>query len=345
MADDPKHRLTLRQLEIFWAVAHAGSLTRAAKQLDMRQPSISQQIGAMEKRLGGKLIRFVGGELRLTPAGQFLLDEARGILGALDRTEVGLSAYFGGRRGRLSVGALPSLARNILAPAVARMLAEHPGYVVDVIESTPREAIEQLSGRSIDLALITGYAAAARLSSGLRAVRLTEDRQLLAVPPGLPDLTEVRDPARELDPAVRARLGATVRYAFGSEHSVRVNRWYDRLFPGSALAARCRSYETALALVERGLGAALVPELAVHHRGRPLFDIGLYALPLPAREIMVLVPDHYLTLPPLKAFLGALREAAGSLAPLPVAPVPAFAALRLGREDRAQPPEPSQIQA
>lgn len=47
-------------------------LTRAAKQLEMRQPSISQQLSKMERQLGGKLIRFVNNEMRLTQAGEFL---------------------------------------------------------------------------------------------------------------------------------------------------------------------------------------------------------------------------------------------------------------------------------
>ena len=65
----------------------------------MRQPSISQQISKMEHALGGKLVRFVNNEMRLTPAGEFLVEEAGRILGAVDHAKAGLSEFFSGERG------------------------------------------------------------------------------------------------------------------------------------------------------------------------------------------------------------------------------------------------------
>lgn len=328
---------TLRQLQIFWTVVHSGSLTRAAKQMEMRQPSISQQLGNMERIAGGKLVRFVNNEMRLTPAGQFLLEAAGPILASVDRAKAGLTEFFEGRRGRLVVGALPSLARNLLVPAFARLLADHGGYVIDIVEMTPREAIEQLHGRTIDLALISSYAAEARMAPGLRAVPVIEDAQLLAVPESLADLAAVADPDRQLGAADRTVLNSTIRYAFGSEHSNRVNYWYETLLPGSVMIARCRSFESALAFVEKGLGTAMVPELAVHHEGRPLFDVRLYALPIPPRRTVALAHDHHMTLPGLQGFLAALQEAAAVLRPLPALPPPPFAVARLSPERGAAP--------
>lgn len=332
------HDFTLRQLQIFWTVVHSGSLTRAAKQMEMRQPSISQQLGNMERIAGGKLIRFVNNEMRLTPAGQFLVEAAGPILASVDRAKAGLSEFFEGRRGRLVVGALPSLARNLLVPAFARLIEEHSGYVLDIVEMAPREAIEQLHGRTIDLALISNYAAAARMAPGLRAVPVAEDAQLLAVPESLADLSAVTEPERQLDAGDRSVLNSTVRYAFGSEHSNRVNFWYETLLPGSVMVARCRSFESALAFVEKGLGSALVPELAVHHEGRPLFDVRLYGLPIPPRRTLALVHEHHMTLPGVQSFLAALKTAAAALQPLPALPPPLFAMSRLSPERGAASP-------
>lgn len=339
MDEQNRQELTFRQLEIFWTVVHAGSLTRAAKQLEMRQPSISQQLSRMESRLGGKLIRFVNNELTLTPAGQFLLEQAGGILAAVDRAKVGVAEHFEGRRGRLVVGALPSLARVLLVPAFARLLADRTGFFVDIVEMTPREAIEQLQGRTIDLALISGYAASTRLSTGLKSVHLTEDDQFLAVPPGLPDLSAVADPEAELDPEQCAILNSTIRYAFASEHSVRLNNWYELLLPGSRMIARCRSFECALSFVESGLGSAIVPEFAVQHRGNTLFDVGLYRLPVRRREIVLVMPDHYLGLPLLRGFVTMLEDAAATLRRIAARPIPAFALRRL-QPDSAPSAEP-----
>jgi DNA-binding transcriptional LysR family regulator len=332
MEDFSLRDLTLRQLQILWTVAHAGSLTRAAKQLEMRQPSISQQISKMENALGGKLVRFVNNEMRLTPAGEYLVDEAGRILGAVDEAKAGLSEFFSGERGRIVVGALPSLARNLLMPTFACLLEAKAGYVIDIVEMTPREAIEQLHGRMIDIALISGYAAATRLSAGLRHVVLMEDAQFLAVPPGIADLTNVADPERELSPHDWSALNRTVRYAFASEHSDRVNTWYEQLLPDNRVLARCRSFESALAFVEMGLGTAIVPELAVHQNGRPLFDVALYSVPLPPRKTLLVAPDHHFNLPHVKAFIAAYNKCAVKLARPQARPAPLFAARRLALE-------------
>lgn len=336
MKEDYPQDITLRQLQIFWVVVHAGSLTRAAKQLEMRQPSISQQLSKMERVLGGKLIRFVNNEMRLTPAGEFLRDEAGRILGAVDSAKAGLTEFFQGRRARFAVGALPSLARNLLVPAFAQLMNAGHHYSLDILEMMPGEAIEQLHGRTIDAAVITGYAARVRLSPGLKPIVLGEDAQLLAVPKGLPDLTAMTAPERELSPDDKEALNATIRYAFGSEHTHRVNQWYDHLLPGSRMLARCRTYESALALVERGCGVAIVPELSAFQGGRKLFDVRLYALPVAHRQTIALVPDHYLTLQSLKGFLEALKEAAATAEPRAVSPPPRFAMERLAPEVAAE---------
>lgn len=324
------HQFTLRQLQIFCTVAQTKSFTRAAKLLDVRQPSISQQLSRMEHAVGGKLIRFVNSEMRLTPAGQFLLDEATRILGAVDRTSAGLAEFFDGRRGRLVVGALPSVTRNLLMPAFARLREVLPSYSLDVVEVTPREAVEQLQGRLLDVAVVSAYAVTPR--AGLNVTPVLRDRQLLAVPASMPDLLELRDLEAELSPRELATLRHTVRYAFGSEHTTRVNAWYDALVPGADLAVRCRSYESALAFVEGGLASALVPELAVRQGERLLFDLTLYEMPLPPRETVLLMPRQYASLPGIRALRQALGAAAAAMRPLEVRPVPAFARVEIDAE-------------
>lgn len=330
---DPRE-LTLRQLQILWTVAHNGSLTRAAKHLNMRQPSISQQISKMERVLGGKLMRFVNNEMRLTPAGEFLVGEAGRILGAVDEAKAGLSEFFAGDRARIVVGALPSLARNVLMPTYARLLEQKGGYVLDIVEMTPREAIEQLHGRMIDMALISGYAAATRLNAGLRHTVLLEDAHLFAVPRKVADLADIAEPEHGLAKRDWEILNRTIRYAFASEHSDRLDMWYERLLPGNRMLARCRSFESALAFVEMNLGTAIVPELAVHQNGRALFDVTLYALPLPPRKTLFVAPDHYFKLPHLRAFLTAFSECSAGLPRPEAKPAPLFARRRFGPESK-----------
>lgn len=316
------HQFTLRQLQIFWAVAQSRSLTRAAKQLDVRQPSISQQLSRMEHQIGGKLIRYVNNELRLTAAGEFLLAETGAILEAVDRASAGLNEYFEGVRSQLTVGALPSLARNIVAPAFVRLRREHPGYVMDLAEVTPREAREQLNGRLFDAAVLSDYADGT--VQGLRSVPIMADRQLLAVPRALPDLGDIQSPARDLAADALGIMNRTARYAFGSAHTERVTAWYERLLPQSDATLRCRTFESALAFVEEGEGVAIVPELAVRQKSRLLFDVTLYDLGLPPRQTILLTPFQTARLPSIAALEAALKDAAASLEPLETRPIPAF---------------------
>lgn len=333
MTDNAAHQFTLRQLQMFRAVVQTGSLTRAAKLLDVRQPSISQQLSRMEHAVGGKLVRFVNSELRLTPAGQFLYEEALHILGAVDRTSARLTEFFEGSRGRLVVGALPSVVRNILMPAYGLLKETVPGYTLDVVELTPREAPEQLQGRILDAAIISAYGIVSR--TGLRATSLASDPQVLAVPTSMPDLTDVSDPARELSADEFGVLRRTVRYAFGSEHTAQVNDWYDRLVPDAERTVRCRTYDSALAFVESGFGVALVPEFAARQGERQIFDVTLYETPLPVRRLVLLTLDQYATLPGVRALTDASKATAAALTPLMARPVPAFARRERGCEPTA----------
>lgn len=333
MSSEDGPQFTFRQLKIFRAVVETGSMSRAAKFLDVRQPSVSQQISRLEHTVGTKLIRYVNGELRLTPAGDYLTNEAAKLLGAVDEMSAELAAFAGGRRGELKVGTLPSLARNILMPSFSLLAQRHPGYALDIVDVTPREARAELTGRSLDAAVVSDFG----IDRGrdLSAVTLRHDRQLFAVPSSLPDLSAVEDPEKELSAPHLEVLKKIVRYAFGSDHTRRVNDWYDTMAPDADTVVRCRSFDNALPFVEEGLATAIVPDLAVRQGNRPLFDVTLYELPVPARRVILLMPAQNVRLPGLVALTEVVTEVAQHIAPLETRPAPRFIARRFsGSPDR-----------
>ena len=303
--------LTLRQLRLFVVLAREGSMTRAAERLGVRQPSVSQQVARMETVVGGKLLRFSGGQMRLTAAGEFLADEARAILAAADRAHEGLRDRVQGRRRRLVVGTLPSLARTLLVPAFARMGG---GILFDVREMKPREAIGRIEAREIDAALVSGYAAETPLAAGLHAVEVARDAQYLVVPSEVADLAdgEPRD----------GPLQAAIRLALGSAHADQIADWHGRLLPRSSVAARAPSYESALAFVEHGLGSAIMPDLALR-RGDAGPRATLYALPLPRRRTILMMAEQDRR----HSLLSSLSDALGAVVvpPLPHRAAPGFA--------------------
>ncbi|HFA59674.1 MAG TPA: LysR family transcriptional regulator, partial [Rhodospirillales bacterium] len=201
---------TLNQLRIFWALAHSPSLTQAAKQLGVSQPSLSQQLAKLERSLGTRLFDRVNNQMVITDAGRFLLGKAETMLAEADEIETGLAAYREGRRGRIAVGALASLARNLLPDAWRRARERIPDLEIDVHELPPRDAVEQLYGRTVQMALLSEESLTRDHLSFAR-IPLAEESYVLATPAPL-RLEGVTDPERDLDPEQRRLLARSVRF-------------------------------------------------------------------------------------------------------------------------------------
>ena len=103
------------------------------------------------------------------------------------------------------------------------------------------------------------------------------------------------------------------------------------MLPRHQVAAWCRTYESALALVQAGLGVSLVPQLCTQLGGRPAFDVDLHAVPKMDRPIVALVPSQYRRAQPFAVFLECLRQAATAMVLPPLGPAPPF----LGRNSEA----------
>lgn len=314
--------ITLNQLRVFWAVAHSDSLTRAAKQLGVTQPALSQQLGKLENALGGQLFDRINNQLVLTDAGRFLLRKAETVLAEIDEAEAGLAEYSMGRRRRIAVGALASLARTIVPEAYRLALELVPDLELDIHELAPAEALEQLYGRNLQIAVLSPVSLAANRISFAR-IELGSDPYVFAVPRGL-DLGCVIDPDWDLTPGQQRILNRTVQFNFGNLHNQRVEEWYRQVLPRHQVAAWCRTYESALALVQAGLGVSLVPQLCTQLGGRPAFDVDLHAVPKMDRPIMALVPSQYRRAQPFAVFLECLRQAAAAVVLPQLGPAPPF---------------------
>jgi DNA-binding transcriptional LysR family regulator len=211
----------------------------------LTQPSLSQQIAKLEHEAGGRLFDRVNNQLVLTDAGRFLLRKAEAILAELDEAEVGLTEYRLGRRGRIGIGAVSSLARSLIPDAWRRALLEVPDLELDVHELAPSEAVEQLYGRNLQVALLSAYSIAANRIS-FNKVEVGSDGYALAVPRGL-SLAGVADPDRDIpDPDARRVLNRCVQFNFGNTHTRRTEEWYRRVLPAtrssrSAAPTRWRS--------------------------------------------------------------------------------------------------------
>ncbi len=327
--------ITLNQLRIFWAVAHSESLTRAAKQLGVTQPALSQQLAKLEQGLGGQLFDRVNNQLVLTDAGRFLLRKAETVLAEMDEAEAGLADYRLGRRRRIALGALASIARTLVPEAFRRALQLLPDLELDLHELAPAEALEQLYGRNLQMALLSSVSVAANRVSFTR-VDIARDPYVFAAPRGLA-LGRVTVPEDDLTPEQHRVLNRTIQFNFGNLHNQRVDEWYRRVLPRHQVVACCRTYESALAMVQSGLGVALVPQFCTQLGGHAVYDVDLHAVPELERPIVALVPPQYRRAEPFATFIACLQQAAAELTLPPVGPPPPF--LEAGRR-RAEEPRP-----
>lgn len=144
--------LNYHHLRYFWAVAHEGKLTTAAKRLNVSQSALSTQVKKLEDQLGHPLFDRQGRGLRLTEAGRIALDYADTVFQAGDELLSTLQDQVGAERRVLRVGAITTLSRNFQI-ALLRPLIGRADVEVIVRSGTTRELLSQLEAHAIDLML------------------------------------------------------------------------------------------------------------------------------------------------------------------------------------------------
>jgi LysR family hydrogen peroxide-inducible transcriptional activator len=145
--------LELHQLRYFCAVARAGSFTRAADEEGIAQPSLSQQIHKLEADVGAPLFERLGRSVRLTPFGEALLPEATAILRRLADAQSLLASLQKGTRGRLRIGAIPTILPYFLAPRLHDFAARYPEVQLHLIEDVTRRLMDRLLSGELDIAV------------------------------------------------------------------------------------------------------------------------------------------------------------------------------------------------
>ncbi|HEY1104774.1 MAG TPA: LysR family transcriptional regulator, partial [Agromyces sp.] len=147
--------MNLEQLKAFVEVAQVGNFTRAAEELYLAQPTLSRQITALERDLGAELFRRARGGSTLTPAGESLLPLARRMLADAESVRRELAELAGLERGRVRLGATPTLCISLVAEVLSAFHAEHPGIDLHLSEQGSRRLLDELVSGELDLALIT----------------------------------------------------------------------------------------------------------------------------------------------------------------------------------------------
>jgi DNA-binding transcriptional LysR family regulator len=147
----------MRQLEVFLAVARAGSFRRAAERVHLSQPALSQHVGELERGLGARLFERRGRTVTLTEAGRILEDHALRVLATLDGARQAIADLAGGARGSLIVGASTTPGLYLLPGLMGAFERDQPGISVDLRIANSRTIEEQVRANELDLGLVGGH--------------------------------------------------------------------------------------------------------------------------------------------------------------------------------------------
>lgn len=245
--------MNLRQLQYLVTIADDGSFTSAARRLYVSQPSLSQQIRALEAEIGGELLERLPRGIRLTTAGQAFVESARVALLASERATSAARAVLGLEGGELDIGTVSSISFALL-PALAREWNDHYPEVALRVRECPRRGALEEAVRSGTVELGIG----ARSATWSGPVETLASQEIVAVvPPG--DALERFDRVPLEAMAHRRMVLLEPEHEFGE--------FTERLCAAAGFAPRA-SFHTASEvsaplLAATGLGPALVPAAIV----------------------------------------------------------------------------------
>jgi DNA-binding transcriptional LysR family regulator len=148
-------RLTLRQLEVFAAIARTDNVSRAAEALNMSQSAASSALVELERQFDCPLFDRIGKSLRLNSTGRGLLSQVEDLLAKAGEIEGFLA---GGKLGPLAVGATLTIGNYLATLIVAEYLQRHPESRVDLKVSNTRNVLDGLIRCELDVGLIEGEA-------------------------------------------------------------------------------------------------------------------------------------------------------------------------------------------
>jgi LysR family transcriptional regulator, hydrogen peroxide-inducible genes activator len=241
----------MHQLRYFAKVADLGNVTRAAEACHVSQPSLSQQIGKLERELGQPLFERLGRGVRLTEAGKLFKRYSDQILTLTEdaRTRVSDDPD----SGHITLAAIPTIAPYYLPGVLTRFARECPKARVEIVEETTGNILRLLAEGSVDLAIVALPIQAEHVHTKAlfteELVAVLPSRHPLAARPRLSLRDLVLEPFVVLNEA-HCLTASTM--SFCARHSA-----------SPLVTARSHQLLTVLELVRLGQGVSLVPAMAV----------------------------------------------------------------------------------
>lgn len=255
--------LTLRQLEIFCAVAQSGSTVAAAQAVSLSQSATSAALQQLELALGSQLFERVGRQLVLNDAGRALLPQALGMLEQARAMEQAFSVHGSGLPVRLRLAASTTIGSYVLPPVLAAFARSHPQVAVDLQIANTAEVADAVQALEVDLGLIEG----ASHWPGLEVQPWLRDELVIVSAPNDPLALQAAD--KPLGSAALRQARWLLREAGSGTREMVEHALLPRLHQLPA-AATLGNSEAIARCVAQGLGISCLPRVLV----QPLVDAG-----------------------------------------------------------------------
>ncbi len=297
--------IDLRRLRYFVAVAECGNISKAAQKIFLTQPALSRQIKVLEDEIGLLLLERQAHSIRLTPAGEALLVEARQLLRQAEEALERVRAH--GQGLRLRIGYAPSLVSGWFSGAVENFVQKHPNVRIELFDLSSREMLSGLEAGTLDLVLTV---APEREVRGLRWTPLVQVSWQLAV--------HHRHPLAALRKVTPEQVAREPLLVFCQrdypEYWNLVTSWLREQGQSPALAGEYDGISSLFSGVESRLGVALV---SAHSAELLPGRLRLKTLSNPPRSLSIAAgyPEGRATDQPLVVLVEELRHAAKSASP------------------------------
>jgi DNA-binding transcriptional LysR family regulator len=268
--------MNLRQMEVFHAIMVTGSVTAAARLLNVTQPAVSTVLKHCESNLKMKLFVRVAGRLQPTAEAHTIFPDIAAIFGRLDAVGRLTQDLVGGRLGTLSVAAAFPIANGYLAKAVATFVAERPNLRVTLQSLTSPQVLDRVVNREVEL----GIAHEPVVSSAVETEELVSASIACVMPADHPLAVRDEIEIRDLEPyPIITYLPQILFRAY-------VDRALSQAGIAPNITVQVSLSITGIMLAHFGAGVALVEPLLVASMGLP----GLVAKPLkPKIELKTLL--------------------------------------------------------
>jgi DNA-binding transcriptional LysR family regulator len=245
--------MNFRHLEVFYAVMTAGTVTGAARQLGVSQPSVTTTLKAAESGLGIQLFLREGGRLIPTDEARLLFEEAQRAHEALDSLTTMAEGLKLGQGGHVRIAAVPTLSLDLLPDAIAAFEKQHPGFLYSVETLDSQVIINELDNRAGTYHL--GFVFGKEPDAGLSYTEIGASK-LFAVFPADWDVGD--EPTIDLARFDGSSyIGGYDGTALGQER----NRLFAEAGIEPTVVVRGHNHRVAGGLVERGLGWTMLDSL------------------------------------------------------------------------------------